>query len=71
MSNEFDSLNIPFMLHASIGYSIIEPEDEGTIEDYISTADKSMYDAKEKIHKLMDSQDYRELKNYFSKSKDK
>ena len=69
MSNEFDSLNIPFMLHASIGYSIIEPEDEGTIEDYISTADKSMYDAKEKIHRLMDSQDYRELKNYFSKSK--
>ena len=55
MSAEFKSLNLSFMLHASIGYAIIEPEDEGTINDYIDRADKSMYEEKEKIHKIMDS----------------
>ena len=55
MSAEFKSLNLSFMLHASIGYAIIEPEDEGTIDDYIDRADKSMYEEKEKIHKIMDS----------------
>lgn len=55
MSAEFKSLNLSFMLHASIGYAIIEPHDEGTIEDYINRADKYMYAEKEKIHKIMDS----------------
>lgn len=55
MTDEFESLDLSFMLHASIGYSIIEPEDEGTIEDYIDQADKFMYVEKEKYHKLIDS----------------
>jgi diguanylate cyclase (GGDEF)-like protein len=55
MSAEFKSLNLSFMLHASIGYSVIEPEDEGSIDDYIDRADKSMYEEKEKIHRIMDS----------------
>ena len=55
MSADFKSLNLSFMLHASIGFSVIEPDDEGTIDDYINRADKDMYAEKEKIHKLMDS----------------
>ena len=54
MSREFKSLNLAFMLHASLGYAIIEPDDNGTIEDYLDRADKSMYAEKEKIHKMMD-----------------
>jgi len=55
MSKEFNSLNLRFMLHASVGYVIITPDDHGTIDDYIDAADKSMYEEKEKIHELMDS----------------
>lgn len=55
MSAEFKSLNLSFMLHASIGYAVIEPHDEGTIDDYINRADKYMYAEKEKIHRIMDS----------------
>lgn len=54
MSKEFKSLNLAFMLHASLGYAIIEPGDEGTIDDYIDLADKSMYIEKEKMHQFMD-----------------
>ncbi|MCR5249197.1 MAG: GGDEF domain-containing protein [Lachnospiraceae bacterium] len=59
MSDRFKSLNLAFMLHASIGYTVIEPRDNGTIEDYISRADRSMYSEKEKIHKLMDSMNFK------------
>ena len=55
MTKEFKSLNLSFILHASIGYVVIEPEDEGTINDYINSADKSMYAEKEKFHKILDS----------------
>ena len=55
MSNEFKSLNLSFILHASIGYSIIEPGDDATIDDYIERADKYMYNEKEKYHKYIDS----------------
>ena len=55
MSAQFKSLNLSFMLHASIGYAVIEPDDEGTIEKYIDRADKFMYQEKEKYHKLIDS----------------
>ncbi|MBO4591944.1 MAG: GGDEF domain-containing protein [Eubacterium sp.] len=59
MSMRFRSLNLAFMLHASVGYTVIEPGDNGTIEDYINRADKSMYEEKEKIHKLMDSMNFK------------
>ncbi len=55
MTAEFKSLNLAFMLHASIGYVVIEPSDEGTIDDYINSADKSMYAEKEKYHEIIDS----------------
>lgn len=55
MNNEFKSLNLAFMLHASIGYTVIEPGDDATIADYIDRADKYMYAEKEKYHKYIDS----------------
>ncbi len=55
MSNEFKSLNLAFMLHASIGYTVIEPDEDATIDDYIDRADKYMYAEKEKYHKFIDS----------------
>ena len=58
MSDEFKSMNLAFILHASIGYAVIEPGDEGTIDDYIDRADKYMYAEKEKYHKYIDSIDH-------------
>ena len=55
MNEEFKSLNLSFMLHASIGYTVIEPGEEATIRDYIDRADKYMYAEKEKYHKYIDS----------------
>lgn len=55
MFDYFSTLNLSFKLHASIGYTIISPNEEGTIEDYIKRADESMYAEKERIHKIMDS----------------
>ncbi len=55
MSEEFRSLNLAFILHASVGYTIIEPGEEATIDDYIDRADKYMYAEKEKYHKVIDA----------------
>ena len=55
MSNEFKALNLAFILHASIGYAIVEPGDEYTIDEYIDRADKYMYSEKEKYHQYIDS----------------
>lgn len=55
MSNEFKSLNLSFLLHASIGYAVIEPGDDESIDQYIDRADKFMYSEKEKYHKFIDS----------------
>ena len=57
MSNEFKELNLAFVLHASVGYAIIEPGEEDTIEAYIQRADEYMYVEKEKYHKYIDSID--------------
>ena len=55
MSRQFDALDLSFILHASIGYTIIEPDDDSTIEEYIDRADQYMYAEKEKYHKYIDS----------------
>lgn len=55
MSKDFKELNLAFVLHASIGYAIINPGDDATIDDYIDRADKYMYNEKEKYHKYIDS----------------
>ena len=55
MSRDFKELNLSFVLHASIGYAVIEPADDAAIDDYIDRADKYMYSEKEKYHKYIDS----------------
>ncbi|MBO4635561.1 MAG: GGDEF domain-containing protein [Clostridiales bacterium] len=55
MSREFDSLNLAFILHASLGYAVIAPGDDATIDQYIDRADKYMYSEKEKYHRYIDS----------------
>lgn len=54
MKAYINTLNLSFSLSASVGYSIILPEDEGSIEDFINRADESMYEEKERAHKLLD-----------------
>jgi len=63
MTADFKSLNLAFMLHASIGYVVIEPDDDGTIDDYINSADKVMYAEKEKYHEIIDSLQKKKNKN--------
>ena len=43
------------VLVISIGYAIVEPGDEYTIDEYIDRADKYMYSEKEKYHQYIDS----------------
>ncbi|MBO4414581.1 MAG: GGDEF domain-containing protein [Lachnospiraceae bacterium] len=50
-----------FMLSVSVGYTIIRPDDRGTIADYINTADESMYEEKQKAHKQIE--EYRKKYN--------
>lgn len=44
-------LKVGFTLTVSVGYTIVHPEDEGSIEDFIKRADDYMYEEKEKAHK--------------------
>lgn len=55
MSRIFNSLNLSFILHASIGFAVIEPGEDASIEEYIDRADKYMYAEKEKYHSVIDS----------------
>ena len=61
MSEEFASLNLAFILHASIGYAVIEPDEEASIEEYIDRADKYMYVEKEKYHEYIDSLEQKQV----------
>ena len=55
MNSALKALNLAFTLHASIGYTVIEPGEALSIDDYIDRADKNMYAEKEKYHKYLDS----------------
>ena len=55
MTREFNSMNLSFILHASIGYTIIEPGDDAPIDSFIERADKYMYAEKKKYHEFIDS----------------
>lgn len=46
-----DGLKVSFKLSASVGSCLIDPDKEGTIEDFIRQADESMYEEKERAHK--------------------
>ena len=51
MKDVIADLNVRFRLTASAGYCMIDPDSEGTIEDYIRGADASMYEQKEIAHR--------------------
>ena len=44
-------MKLAFPLSVSVGCCIINPDDNGTIDDYIKIADDSMYEEKERAHK--------------------
>lgn len=50
MAKKIKSYKLKFDLSASVGYAIIRPGDEGTIEEYIRIADQSMYEEKKIAH---------------------
>lgn len=56
MKEYTDKLNLSFALSSSIGYTIIRPDTNGEIEDFIQKADDSMYEEKQLAHKLIDNE---------------
>ncbi len=48
-----ESMKLSFPLSVSVGCCIINPNDNGTIDDYIRIADDSMYEEKEKAHERL------------------
>ena len=56
-----EEFKLRFMLSVSVGYTIIRPGDNGTIADYIKTADDSMYEEKQKAHEQIE--EYRRKHN--------
>lgn len=55
MNAYIEGLNLAFPLSVSVGFSIIHPDDAGEISDFIQCADDSMYEEKEKAHKIIDA----------------
>lgn len=53
MKKVISGLKISFNLTVSVGYTIIHPEDEGDVEEYIRQADAYMYEEKKKAHKAL------------------
>ena len=54
MANVIQQYNLSFKLTVSVGFTVIETDDEGEIEDFVRRADESMYVEKEKAHRKMD-----------------
>ncbi len=48
-----DGLKVSFKLSVSVGCCYIDPDDKGSIEDYIAIADESMYEEKQRAHSEM------------------
>ncbi len=53
LKNIMDGLKVTFKLSASVGFCIIDPSDEGPINDFIRKADESMYEEKQRAHREM------------------
>ncbi len=53
MKRYIEKLSLSFPLSASVGFSVARPDEEKSIEEYISEADESMYDEKQKAHQQM------------------
>lgn len=48
-----EGMKLSFTLSVSIGYYIVRPDDNHTIEEYINHADESMYEEKQIAHKRL------------------
>ncbi|MCR5828735.1 MAG: GGDEF domain-containing protein [Lachnospiraceae bacterium] len=55
IKNYVELLHLSFPLSVSVGGKIIEPDTEGTIQDHIGAADRSMYERKEEAHRRLDA----------------
>lgn len=53
MNDMITNLKLSFELSASLGYCIIAPDNVGYIGDFIRIADTSMYEEKQRMHKLL------------------
>ncbi|MCR5511231.1 MAG: GGDEF domain-containing protein [Lachnospiraceae bacterium] len=53
LKDVIEEMKLTFNLTASVGYCIVTPESNGSIEDYIKIADASMYEEKERAHRAM------------------
>ena len=53
MNDMITNLKLSFELSASLGYCIIAPDNVGYIGDFIRIADMSMYEEKQRMHKLL------------------
>ena len=51
MKSISSQLKLRFILSASAGFTIVKPDDNGTVEDFINRADESMYEDKERAHR--------------------
>lgn len=51
IKKSIEKMKLAFPLSVSVGCCIINPDDNGTIDDYIKIADDSMYEEKERAHK--------------------
>ena len=56
MEAYINSLNLSFVLSVSVGYCVIEPDDNSEIDDYVKIADDSMYDQKQIAHRKLSKQ---------------
>lgn len=56
MKDYTDKLNLSFALTSSVGYTIINPDTVGEIEDFIQRADDAMYEEKQLAHELIDNE---------------
>lgn len=52
INDTIEGMNLSLPLSVSVGYHLISPDDDGTIDDYIRKADESMYEEKQKAHEL-------------------
>ena len=47
---------ISFTLTASVGYTIIKPDEEATIAEFVNRADESMYEEKQRAHREIEEE---------------
>ncbi len=54
MKKVVERLKLNFTLSASMGYTLIKPDDDASIDDFIKRADESMYEEKQMRHRKIE-----------------